>query len=220
MALVYKATNQVNGKRYIGATKRTLKRRSDVHKSDAIAKRPGCRVFNAAIRKYGAAAFVWEVLSEHETLDAALAEEVRVIAAERPEYNITAGGSGASVAHDPEWNAKISRAHLGTKKPWAVQLALKLSAASRGIKRPPEVGARISAALTGKPRPSMIGNTNARRKPIICLNDDKIYEHAGAAAAAYGIARDTVMSSCSGRPRRRPRVLLFAYVEAFHAIAA
>lgn len=54
--IVYLATNTLNGKRYIGATKGTLKERRRRHRWEAK-NRPYCRVFHAALRKYGEAAF-------------------------------------------------------------------------------------------------------------------------------------------------------------------
>jgi len=64
MAIVYKITNTVNGKMYIGATEKTIEERWRRHvKSAIIYKRDW--ILSKAIRKYGPDAFIREVLEEH-----------------------------------------------------------------------------------------------------------------------------------------------------------
>lgn len=64
MAIVYKITNTVNGKMYIGATERTIEERWREHvNSSRLNKRN--RLISRAIRKYGPEAFIREVLEEH-----------------------------------------------------------------------------------------------------------------------------------------------------------
>jgi hypothetical protein len=94
--LVYMATNVINGKRYIGATRQGLSVRRLQHESDArSSKKYGCPVFRAALKKYGSASFKWTVIARLKSLKQMLHEEVRLIADLRPEYNITPGGEGA-----------------------------------------------------------------------------------------------------------------------------
>lgn len=71
--LIYKATNNINGKIYIGQTTLTLEERKKTHKrdsqriSDEKLKR---NHFYRAIRKYGWENFSWEVLQDNiETID-------------------------------------------------------------------------------------------------------------------------------------------------------
>ena len=64
--LIYKATNKVNGKIYIGLTVKSLKIRIDRHRSYAKVKTRTYRSkFYNAWRKYGETAFEWEVIEEH-----------------------------------------------------------------------------------------------------------------------------------------------------------
>lgn len=58
--IIYKATNKVNGKSYIGQTIQTIQRRAYCHKLNAI---NGSKTyFHNAIRKYGFDSFVWQVI--------------------------------------------------------------------------------------------------------------------------------------------------------------
>jgi hypothetical protein len=69
--IVYLATNLTNGKRYIGATSRSLEVRRYEHEWCALkGKASTCRFFHAAIRKYGVGVFEWRVLGEYENFRA------------------------------------------------------------------------------------------------------------------------------------------------------
>jgi len=97
--IIYKATNKVNGKVYIGKTVEPLKIRMNNHKSDALSGRRDTK-FCRAIRKYGWDSFGWEVIDDtaktHEEL---LDKEVYYIAmfsAIKKGYNLTEGGEGVT----------------------------------------------------------------------------------------------------------------------------
>lgn len=62
--LIYKATNKINGKVYIGQTRCSLTKRRNEHCQDAKHHRDNCRRFCHAIRKYGPKNFEWEVIYE------------------------------------------------------------------------------------------------------------------------------------------------------------
>lgn len=97
---VYKVTNQVNGKVYIGkTTKRNIRIRWREHIQEA--ERGGKTPFKRALRKYGYDKFVLEPLCEVRTLTELNEEEARFIAlyqSQIPEkgYNLTGGGDGGS----------------------------------------------------------------------------------------------------------------------------
>lgn len=102
--IVYMATNIANGKRYIGYTSVGLEKRKSKHHLDAFGgQRRGYRLHDA-LRKYGKEAFVWTVLSVMETEAEGFAEEIRLIAELKPEYNVTVGGEGTRGL--PAWNRK------------------------------------------------------------------------------------------------------------------
>lgn len=115
--IVYMATNTVNGKRYIGATRRQLEVRRAQHFRDTRAHRDGCRVFNAAIRKYGETSFDWKILEFCDSLQGMMDAEIRLIETLKPEYNITRGGQGVvGVPFTPERCARISKSLTGKKQ--------------------------------------------------------------------------------------------------------
>lgn len=76
--IIYQATNRSNGKRYIGATKHSIRHRSTGHWHDANG-RNFCRIFGAALRKYGRDGFDWEVLVRCSSKEEMVREEVRLI---------------------------------------------------------------------------------------------------------------------------------------------
>lgn len=92
MAIVYIATNRLNGKRYIGITDKSLVERMARHFSQSKGNRKAR--FAAAIRKYGARVFDWCEICRTDTFDQAKIKEIELIALLRPEYNATSGGDG------------------------------------------------------------------------------------------------------------------------------
>lgn len=168
--IVYLATNVLNGKRYIGATSRGIAMRKRKHFQDARAKRPGCRVFNAAIRKYGADAFEWSVIATASSFDEMMREEVRLIEELKPEYNITAGGQGMiGLVRTREWMEKTSRA-------------------LKGRKHPPELVERMRHY-----------SKERLFKSVVCLNDGRFFRSHKEAALFYGIGKRRIGEVTSGR---------------------
>jgi group I intron endonuclease len=149
-AIVYLATNRVNGKRYVGVTGRGFDFRRRQHETAPNSKTVTCRYFHAAIKKYGPDAFEWSVLATCETFHSALAEEVRLIAEMKPEYNLTAGGQGATGAvFSEERRAKISAALLG--KPKSEEHRRNSGLARKGIKSSPEAIEKRRQKALGRP---------------------------------------------------------------------
>lgn len=65
--IIYKATNKVNGKVYIGSTKRVLAERINSHHSSTRSKTK--TPFHKALLEHGFTSFEWEVLEKAATLD-------------------------------------------------------------------------------------------------------------------------------------------------------
>lgn len=75
--LIYKATNIITGKSYIGLTTKTLKQRKAEHLEAATFNSP--LQFHRAIREYGAKNFEWEVITRRKTLKGLANAEIRYI---------------------------------------------------------------------------------------------------------------------------------------------
>lgn len=173
MAIVYLATNRVNGKRYVGATSRRFARRRSEHEREAARGGTNCRKFHAAIRKYGPDAFDWLLLVECDGLQAALVEEFRLIAEIKPEYNLKAGGQGSATSRtmSPEarerWRAKMVGRSVS---PETIALIV---AKTTGQKRTAEQRERMGAARRGKPfseehkRNLSLAGTGKKQSPSI-----------------------------------------------------
>ena len=107
MPVVYMATNTVNGKRYIGATKHSLKRRKAGHLASYKRKMRNCSRFYAALRKYGPGAFEWVIVKSFETAEEAFSHERELISTLKPEYNILLGGEMPGYHPSPHSKAVI-----------------------------------------------------------------------------------------------------------------
>jgi group I intron endonuclease len=60
--IIYKVTNRINGKSYIGQSVRTLSERKKEHLKTALKMRDGKNYFHCAIVEYGEEIFEWEIL--------------------------------------------------------------------------------------------------------------------------------------------------------------
>ena len=148
MAIVYKITNKLNQKPYIGWTKKSLDERWNQHKRAAL-RHQGNRKFYNAIKKYGTDAWSLEIIQENLKPTEAKQKEMEFIETFNSYidgYNSTLGGDGnngivmseesnerRSIAlkgipkdylrmhgkkHSEESKNKISASHIGMKKPW------------------------------------------------------------------------------------------------------
>ncbi len=173
--LIYKITNMVNGKIYIGKTKCKLSQRWYIHCN--LAKRGSNLYLHRAIRKYGLKSFVLEVLDTIGTeYHLSLAERfwIKKYRCNLPKYgyNMTLGGDGGIAT--PETRRRISIARTGThaseetkrklsqihkgKPTWikgkhhSEETRRKISLGGRGPRRSKETRLRISLAKRGIPK--------------------------------------------------------------------
>jgi len=92
MCYIYKATNKLNGKIYIGRCAGTVEEREYKHWWYATNKNANTP-FPNALRKYGRENFKWDIVEE-VTADVAGEREIYWIDKLNPEYNATRGGDG------------------------------------------------------------------------------------------------------------------------------
>jgi group I intron endonuclease len=115
--IIYKATNKVNRKMYIGQTTWFLDKRIYFHIYNALSKRDNM-YFHKAIKKHGIDNFVWEVIKECNSLEELNKAEIEMIKKHNTfenGYNLSEGGEGQSgFKHSEEAKKKMSKARKGS----------------------------------------------------------------------------------------------------------
>jgi group I intron endonuclease len=115
--IIYKVTNLVNNKVYIGKTVYSLEHRKKQHISDAKANRYNM-LLHRAIMKYGEDNFCWEILDKVMFSDLLMDLEkfyIKKYKSRFPNgYNLTDGGEGITGhKHSKETRKKMSESHKG-----------------------------------------------------------------------------------------------------------
>lgn len=144
--VIYKITNKINGKTYVGKTTIPINQRMASH-------RCADTVIGKAIRKHSWENFIVEVLEECDTKEQLNEREIFWIAAlncKTPNgYNRSDGGDGPTgYICSNETRTKLSAASKGRKK--SPEHRAKIGAGNRGKKQTPEAKTKLSAARKGK----------------------------------------------------------------------
>jgi len=150
--IIYKVTNIVNGKMYIGQTVKSLRQRKRKHLSDAKFHRDNF-YFHHAIRKYGPDNFKWMPLAEGwgsiETLNLLEIHFIQLYDSYVDGYNLTEGGGGVrGHKHSDETRKKIALTRIGKK--YSAETLKKMSEAQLGKKVSAKTRKKISLANIGK----------------------------------------------------------------------
>lgn len=143
--IIYKITNLINNKTYIGLTRKSLKERWYGHCYKSKSK-PVCYL-HRAISKYGADKFVIEHIASSLTVEQGCKFEQQVIKQEKPEYNLTNGGECTK----------------GRKL--MVETYIKIAVANRGKKRTLE----MNAANSAQAKERYLNNSEYREKILEAL---------------------------------------------------
>ncbi len=196
MALVYMATNIVNGKRYIGITCQGLPVRRSRHISAALCGN-SATYFHRAIRKYGKKHFTFEVIMESSCYEEVKRHEVKFIGEMKPEYNMTVGGDGClGWRASPEQRRANGLSKKGRPGFW------------KGKKLLPHVLKHMSIRnQTAERRDAWkkhgtLGPQSIRRR-VVCLNDGQVYESIEDASKAYNLDPSSICSICKRDPIRK-----------------
>lgn len=164
--IIYKVTNRINGKIYIGQTSLSLTERKAGHIRKA---RAGCPYLLArAIVKYGADNFIFETInhcSSKEELDAKEIELIREYKSKSPVgYNMTDGGEGTlGFFPGEETRLKMGKAHKGNKYSLGVKHSeeWKTRKSKQMLGNKIMNGRKLSDKTKEKLSRSLIGNKNS-----------------------------------------------------------
>ena len=143
---IYKTTNLVNGRIYIGQHEGTF---SPEYLGSG-------KILTKAIIKYGKNNFRLEVLAFATTrpmlngLEMKYIYEYQKVFGKDFLYNIISGGAGGGIPHSEETKNKISHAHIGIKH--SEETKKKIGQESKSRKHSQESKLKISKALTGLKR--------------------------------------------------------------------
>lgn len=154
MGCIYKITNMVNGKSYVGQSRYdAVKTRIHAHLNGGARS---SRLVKQAVKKYGKDAFTYEILHDGiipeflSTLEIEAIAQYNTVAPHG--YNLTEGGEGGK--RSEETCRRISEIQTGRKlTPEHIQ---NIANAHRGKKRPPEVVRKIAKANKGQTRSEAI----------------------------------------------------------------
>lgn len=156
--IIYKATNKINGKKYVGQTVFSLEKRRCQHINDALSNKD-TYYFHNALRKHGPDNFEWTILHECgviEELNMLEMYYIRLYNTFEKGYNLTLGGDGmVGFEHSEESKKKMSDAQKGSKnhnygKTFSEKHRRKMSEAQVGKYFSEKTRKKISRARTGK----------------------------------------------------------------------
>jgi group I intron endonuclease len=111
MGFIYKITNNINGKFYIGKTSRTINWRFSCHKSASTSPKD---YFHKALKKYGKENFSIICIKEIREDDDIDILEKHYIKWLKPHYNLKEGGQGGT--HSNISKEKMSKSQKGVKR--------------------------------------------------------------------------------------------------------
>ena len=229
--VVYRITNCINGKQYIGITARSLGKRISEHEQSDYP-------LGKAIQHYGIENFKIEILAEGKTINELSELERSYIASCQSNdpkygYNLTDGGEHIEGWHHTEQSrVKISaalkgkvfteehkealrQANLGENNPMygkhlTAEQKAKLSAALSGannplygIPRSEEVKAKISATklANGRSEEAIAKTKEACSIPVVCVETGIVYSSITEAAKELGVSRPAVAYVCHGKTK-------------------
>ena len=201
--VIYKITNKVNGKVYIGQTIQGFNRRyhcnieNNTHNSylKRSIKKYGidnfdiCEVFDIAFSKDELNIKEWLWIKYYDSTN------------RNKGYNRMTGG-GSLGKHSEESKEKNRQSHIGIHQ--TEESKNKISNTLKGKTRPIEVREKISKGLTGKNN-GMYGRTgknNPHYRKIICITTGKDFDCLREAGEFYGIKSTSHITSCCAGKRK------------------
>lgn len=179
--IIYKITNKLNNKFYIGQTVQKLPDRWSDHCRPCKGRHTNKSAIASAIRKYGKENFIIEQIDVAQSLNELNTMEqtyIKALNTLSPHgYNLELGGN-SKVCH-PDTRNKIRESLKGRP------IKNRMNGAPKGRLVSEERKARISSTMTGKPQPW-------KYKAVIVIETGVFYESINAAAKALSINRTLI----------------------------
>ncbi len=150
---MYKITNKINGKVYIGQTILSFKRRCDTHKNKLRQGKHYNSHLQSSWFEYGENNFIFEIIETSINCKNLLDEReqywIKLYNSTNQEfgYNIESGGNENKMISQ-ETRLKLSKAHKGRK--YSSEINAKNSASKKGRVHSAETRAKISQSMKGK----------------------------------------------------------------------
>ncbi len=199
--LIYKITNKINSKIYIGQTVGTLADRWSDHSRPARGKNTARSAISAAIKLYGKDNFTIEIVTKASSLVELNELEQRIIkeyGCLAPNgYNLLKGGDNREC--HPETKKKISATLKGRP------IKNRMNGAPKGRKVSEERKARISKTMTGVAQPW-------KYKPVLCNETKEIFESVNKAAESTGIERTAMLYLLRSGGKNRKTGHTYSYI--------
>lgn len=194
--IIYKVTNKLNGKIYIGQTTQALKERWRQHCHRSPSQLGRSHLFNA-IKTHGVENFEIvqiDTASGLEELNIKEATYIKALGSLSPAgYNLHPGGE-SKVCH--ETTKELISKTMKKKDKASLFGGKRMNGAPRGRPVSPERRARISATMTGVAQPW-------KYKAVTVVETGAVYPSVNAAAEALNTSRVTVSALLkSGKPGR------------------
>lgn len=185
MCGVYKVTNTINGRFYIGQSK-DIRLRIAGHRSRNAYH---CGIFKEDIEKYGIDSFVFEVVEECPE-DKLLERERYYIKTLKPPYNVR-----MVIPTPPETREKISGS---VKKLWA-NMTQEERAHILKYLTGPRIGHPVSEETRAKLRAANLGKKIPR--PVRIVETGEVYLNAVECAKALGVSHSAVCYNLRGKTK-------------------
>lgn len=166
--IIYKATNKINGKAYIGKTTRTL----EIRKKQHIIEAKNCKFhFHKAIHKWGESSFDWEVLFTAQDQKELNEKEIFFIKqydTYKNGYNQTKGGEGQLGWVPSEETRKLwSEQRKGTKRsPGSIRKQSETLKRKYAREKHPALGKKRSAEARKKQSEATKGTRTGEKNPM------------------------------------------------------
>ncbi len=181
--IIYKVTNSINGKVYIGQTTMTLRNRWRLH----CHVNSTCSTLKKAIEKHGKDAFNVELVDSADNRKELNEKEKAWIQKEKSiapnGYNVDEGGY--YIEYSEESRRRMSEHHADVKGKNNPMYGAKHSIESCRL---------ISEKLSGK----YTGKNSFNHRAVINLDTNEMFDTATDAAKAYGVTVSTLTKTCRG----------------------